>query len=478
MAEHGLVFPIALLVFQVLLIGLFGGYVRYDSETPFRKKDGNRLVDKDVDYPKDAKSFYTSFQDVHVMIFIGFGFLMVFLKKYGFGAVSYNMLLSCICIQWATLLNAWIKQRILYEEHPQDRKYNPDTGEVFSPSQIKVGYLDLMTADFTAAAVLITYGALLGKTSRFQLLLVVILECIFFAINENILIDFIAIRDTGGSVVVHLFGAYFGLGVALVIQNSGGDEHELDSSTYHSDLFAMIGTIFLWVFWPSFNSGTLGDHPDLQRVAIINTYFALAACVAGAFATSTLVQKNYKLDIVQIQNATLAGGVAVGTCADLPLQPWGAALIGFLGGILSVLGFAFVSPFLVKRLKIHDTCGVHNLHGMPAVFSGICSAIAAASIDSNLLSGLYGKVPYSRSLSTQAGFQVAGVCVSFAIAIVGGIITGLLIKPFNKDVEYLYADEAEWLVPDDYIHLHTTVKSGEAENGITNEVVEMENSTA
>ena len=29
-----------------------------------------------------------------------------------------------------------------------------------------------------------------------------------------------------------------------------------------------------------------------------------------------------------------------------------------------------------------------------------------------------------RSYATQAGFQVAGVCVSFAIAIVGGIITG------------------------------------------------------
>ena len=44
--------------------------------------------------------------------------------------------------------------------------------------------------------------------------------------------------------------------------------------------------------------------------------------------------------------------------------------------------------------------------------------------DWSRLSGLYGKVPYRRSLSTQAGFQVAGVCVSFAIAIVGGIITG------------------------------------------------------
>ena len=59
MAEHGLVFPIALLVFQVLLIGLFGGYVRYDSETPYKKWGGILWLDKDVDYPKDAKSFYT-----------------------------------------------------------------------------------------------------------------------------------------------------------------------------------------------------------------------------------------------------------------------------------------------------------------------------------------------------------------------------------------------------------------------------------
>ena len=32
--------------------------------------------------------FYPQYQDVHVMIFIGFGFLMTFLYKYGFSAVS------------------------------------------------------------------------------------------------------------------------------------------------------------------------------------------------------------------------------------------------------------------------------------------------------------------------------------------------------------------------------------------------------
>lgn len=61
------------------------------------------------------------FQDVHVMVFVGVGFLMSFLKKYGFGALSYNFLISAVCIQWATLLNAWIKQRVQQEEG-----HNPD----------------------------------------------------------------------------------------------------------------------------------------------------------------------------------------------------------------------------------------------------------------------------------------------------------------------------------------------------------------
>ena len=46
---------------------------------------------------------------------------------------------------------------------------------------------------------------------------------------------------------------------------------------------------------------------------------------------------------VHIQNATIAGGVAVGTCADLDIRPWGAILIGIAAGTLSVLGYAYVT---------------------------------------------------------------------------------------------------------------------------------------
>ena len=44
------------------------------------------------------------FQDVHVMIFIGFGFLMTFLKKYGLSAVSLNMICSALAIEVFTLV--------------------------------------------------------------------------------------------------------------------------------------------------------------------------------------------------------------------------------------------------------------------------------------------------------------------------------------------------------------------------------------
>ena len=44
-----------------------------------------------------------------------------------------------------------------------------------------------------------------------------------------------------------------------------------------------------------------------------------------------------------IQNATLAGGVAVGASANLLVNPWGAILIGMIGGIISVLGYTYVT---------------------------------------------------------------------------------------------------------------------------------------
>lgn len=58
----------------------------------------------------------------------------------------------------------------------------------------------------------------------------------------------------GGSLYIHTFGAYFGLGIVTTLKNKYYLNCERNTSNYYSNLFAMIGTIFLFMYWPSFNS--------------------------------------------------------------------------------------------------------------------------------------------------------------------------------------------------------------------------------
>lgn len=58
------------------------------------------------------------------------------------------------------------------------------------------------------------------------------------------------------------------------------------------------GTVFLWMFWPSFNSA-IADPGFTQLTAVINTYLSLAACVLSAYAISSLVEQKGKLDMVR-----------------------------------------------------------------------------------------------------------------------------------------------------------------------------------
>lgn len=130
-------------------------------------------------------------------------------------------------------------------------------------------------------------------------------------------------------MVIHTFGAYYGLSISWVLYRPNLDKSKhMNGSVYHSDLFAMIGkspfhliimlsvnciydieilmvviksvhagTLFLWMFWPSFNSA-IADHGDGQHRAAINTYLALASTVLTTVAMSSLFEKTGKLDMV------------------------------------------------------------------------------------------------------------------------------------------------------------------------------------
>lgn len=124
-----------------------------------------------------------------------------------------------------------------------------------------------------------------------------------------------------------------------------------EGATVTSDMFAMIGTLFLWIFWPSFNSA-LVDGAEQER-AILNTYLALGAATVTAFVMSAIVSHEHKLDMVHIQNSTLAGGVAVGSVCNLLIQPHSAIIIGILAGLISVLGYRYLTVSFLKVLRVY-----------------------------------------------------------------------------------------------------------------------------
>jgi ammonium transporter Rh len=59
--------------------------------TPSSDDNGTFEYDATMDL---VQKLYPFFQDVHVMIFIGFGFLMSFLKTMSWTALSYNWIIS------------------------------------------------------------------------------------------------------------------------------------------------------------------------------------------------------------------------------------------------------------------------------------------------------------------------------------------------------------------------------------------------
>lgn len=83
-----------------------------------------------------------------------------------------------------------------------------------------------------------------------------------------------------------------------------------------------------------------------------------------------------------VLNATLAGGVAVGSASDLVVTAGVAMAIGALAGLLSCAGYLWFGKWLENKISLYDTCGVNNLHGMPGILGGIIGAISAGAAES------------------------------------------------------------------------------------------------
>jgi ammonium transporter Rh len=341
--------------------------------------------------------------NIMVMLLVGFGFLMVFVRGYGRSALTATYLLVSVAIPLYVL-----KDSLSF------------LGGVNSDID------KLILAEFAAASLLIGAGAVLGRLKMHQYLLLGLLFVPCYALNEWLLLSgglgLIAkgsFLDTGGSIIIHAFGALFGIGVAFSMTTRKEYATPIQSNDT-SDRFSLLGSMALWIFWPSFCSALV--PPKDIPMTIMNVILALCGATLATYVVS--LKTRGKIATADIANATLAGGVAIGaTCNRVPLVV--AFAIGILAGALSAFGFAVIQGRLQAAVKKVDTCGVLYLHGLPGLLGGLVAMIAVDGIDRRA--------------------EIEGILITVVLALVLGLAVGRVIALAGRR-KAAYVDSEEFAV--------------------------------
>ena len=95
-----------------------------------------------------------------------------------------------------------------------------------------------------------------------------------------------------------------------------------------------------------------------------------------------------------------------------------------LAGGLSTIGFSVIQAKQQRFMKIIDTCGVTNLHGLPGLMGGLAA------------------LPVVKGLHME--HQLLGILLTVVMAFLTGLITGKILPMMGRKVE-AYEDEDEFL---------------------------------
>jgi len=222
---------------QVILIVFYGVFTQAGGEISTSGKDFN--------------VGYTMFSGVLIMMVVGFGYLMTFISNYELGSVAFCILVTVLAFQIIMFTEAFFT--MIYDA---------------SWSYITLDIYDMINSLYAVAAVLISFGAVIGKTTPSQVLIMTILELLFYSFNNRVFqVGILNLADCGGTIVIHMFGAYYGLAVSYML----GLPKVVVKETYTADIFSFhrygvpMGLLALlrgWIFGAWVISAAESHHFD------------------------------------------------------------------------------------------------------------------------------------------------------------------------------------------------------------------------
>jgi Amt family ammonium transporter len=282
---------------------------------------------------------------------------------------------------------------------------------------------------FCAVSLAIVWGTMLERTK----FIVYILFAIPFAAFIYPLISHqlfgggwlqatLGAQDFAGSTVVHLTGATAGFaGLLLLGPRIGKYERKRKPNAIpgHSMPIAQLGVLILWFGWFGFNPGSTLNATNLHFAdVVVTTNLAAAAGAVAALICIYFVTKT--MDVGMIGNGAIAALVAI-TAPSGYVEPWAAAIIGAVAGVIVVFGVLAIDKYL------DDPIGALPAHGLAGIWGtlscGIFTVPALAKFNGVGQGGLW----YTHSFH-QLGVQAIAVGVSAGTVFVLSFACFWLIK--------------------------------------------------
>ena len=172
-------------------------------------------------------------------------------------------------------------------------------------------------------------------------------------------------HDFAGSTVVHTIGGFVALAGSIVLGPRLGRKFKRDGGAPmlpHDLTIAVSGGLILWFGWYGFNPGSTLSAIDFVGIGRVAANTTLAACTGGLGAMLYAYILSKKWDAGFTTNGFLAGLVAI-TCPCYWVSPTGACILGFIAGVVVVLGVE-----LLEWLRIDDPIGAVPVHGFCGIW--------------------------------------------------------------------------------------------------------------
>lgn len=187
-------------------------------------------------------------------------------------------------------------------------------------------------------------------------------------------------HDFAGSTAVHFVGGLTAcLGAAMLGPRIGkyGKDGKPRAIPGHNLTAMALGVFILWFCWFGFNGGstvsmTGDDTMTSAGLICFNTNLAAAMATVAALITSWV--RYGKPDVSLTFNGALAGLVAITAGCDV-VNPYGAAIIGAIAGVLCI----FSVEFFDKIAKIDDPVGAVSVHCANGAWGTIATGLFSTS---------------------------------------------------------------------------------------------------